>query len=151
MTRKPLSLRGGLGSSSLIWDWHWIWPCHFTPVWQRVKIKSQKVLGTNSYVCRSYRRKTGRMSFCPLVPPSWILLKGEFLLHFAHKKLRFPLWTFSLNITKSTASCGFGHIYWKSSYGKLHFLCTLPWSYKPNFLIIDYFHKKSKYHWKLNP
>ena len=27
---------------------------------KRVNTKSQKVLGTNSYVCRSYRAKTGR-------------------------------------------------------------------------------------------
>ena len=27
---------------------------------KRVKTKSQKFLGTNSYVCRSYRKKTGR-------------------------------------------------------------------------------------------
>ena len=30
---------------------------------KRVKIKSQKVLGVNSYVCRSYRGKTGRGAF----------------------------------------------------------------------------------------
>ena len=34
---------------------------------KRVKTKSQKVLGANSYVCRSYREKTGRgEAFCPL-------------------------------------------------------------------------------------
>ena len=30
-----------------------------------VKTKRQKVLGPNSYVCRSYRGKTGRERFCP--------------------------------------------------------------------------------------
>ena len=30
-----------------------------------VKTKSQKVLGANSYVCRSYRGKTGRGTFLP--------------------------------------------------------------------------------------
>ena len=36
---------------------------------KRVKTKSQKVLGFNSYVCRSYREKTGRGLFAP-PPPS---------------------------------------------------------------------------------
>ena len=36
---------------------------------ERVKTKSQKVLGPNSYVCRSYRGKTGRGTSPPL---SWI-------------------------------------------------------------------------------
>ena len=31
---------------------------------KRVKNKSQKVLGPNSYVCRSYRGKTGRGALC---------------------------------------------------------------------------------------
>ena len=31
---------------------------------KRVKTKSQKVLGANSYICRSYRGKTGRGPFC---------------------------------------------------------------------------------------
>ena len=42
-----------------------------------VKTKSQKVLGTNSYVCRSYRRKTGRGLFA--FPSSWIGLKIAFV------------------------------------------------------------------------
>ena len=38
---------------------------------KKVKTKSQEVLGANSYVCRSYRGKTGRGPFCPppLPPP----------------------------------------------------------------------------------
>ena len=35
-----------------------------------VETESKKVLGANSYVCRSYTGKTGRELFCPL--PSWI-------------------------------------------------------------------------------
>ena len=34
-----------------------------------VKIKSQKVSGANSYVCRIYRGKTGWGAFLPLPPP----------------------------------------------------------------------------------
>ena len=37
--------------------------------------KSQKVFGPNSFVCRSYRGKTGRGPFCPLPPTSWIGLR----------------------------------------------------------------------------
>ena len=54
---------------------------------KRVKTKSTKVLGANSYVCRSYRGKGGRRLFCPPPPPcpppspssSWI---GLLLLKF---------------------------------------------------------------------
>ena len=35
---------------------------------KRFKTKSQKVLGANSYVCRSYRGKIGRGTFLP--PPT---------------------------------------------------------------------------------
>ena len=61
------------------WSWfkfnnlerHYLWPWKFTPVWQRVKIKSQKVLEANSDVCRSCMEKlVGRGSFLPL--KSWI-------------------------------------------------------------------------------
>ena len=31
---------------------------------------------------------------------------------------------FSVNVTKSAISCGFGHIYRKILNGKLHFLCS---------------------------
>ena len=34
---------------------------------KRVKTKSQKVLGPNSYVCRSYRGKTGRAFLAPIL------------------------------------------------------------------------------------
>ena len=37
---------------------------------KKVKTKSQKVLGANSYVCRSYSWKTGRGGLFAL-PPSW--------------------------------------------------------------------------------
>ena len=28
-----------------------------------------------------------------------------------HKKCSFPLWIYSVNVTKSAGNCGFGHIY----------------------------------------
>ena len=57
---NKLFLKGGLGSSSITWEWH---QCG-----ERVKTKSQKV-GANFYLCRSYREKTGMGVglFCP--PP----------------------------------------------------------------------------------
>ena len=30
------------------------------------------------------------------------------------KKWSFPSWISSVNVTKSTVSCGFGHIYWRN-------------------------------------
>ena len=44
---------------------------------QRVKTKIQNVLGANSYVCRSYRGKTGRETFFAR-PPSWIGLRKRY-------------------------------------------------------------------------
>ena len=44
LPEKPLFLRGGLGSSPIIEVLH-------QPV-ERIKTKSQKVLGPNSYLCR---------------------------------------------------------------------------------------------------
>ena len=74
---KWLFLMGGLASSSIFWDWHYDTRYEFEILHQcgqRDKTKSQKVFGTNSYVCRSYRGKTGRGPFCPSL--SWIGLKG---------------------------------------------------------------------------
>ena len=41
-----------------------------------------------------------------------------------HKKWNFPLRISSINMTKSAENCGFGHIYWRNPYWKLHFLCS---------------------------
>ena len=39
----------------------------------------------------------------------------EFLLvQTLHKKWTFPLRISSINVTKSTGNCGFGHIYWRN-------------------------------------
>ena len=40
-----------------------------------------------------------------------------------HRKWSFPL-QISVNVTKSAGNCGFGNIYWRNSYGKLHFVCS---------------------------
>ena len=43
----------------------------YTSLSKGLKLKNQKVLGANFYVCRSYREKTGRGGafWCPLPPP----------------------------------------------------------------------------------
>ena len=46
---------------------------------KRVKNKSQKVLGDNSYVCKSYMGKTGRGRFGSPSSPSWIGLREPIL------------------------------------------------------------------------
>ena len=66
-------------------------------------------------------------------------------LYTLHKKWSFSLRIFSVNVTKSAVSCGYGHIYEEIFNGKLHFLCSdnderfdaltrscrsLTWSYK---------------------
>ena len=35
LTKKTMFLRDALGSSSIIWDWHKVWPWNFTQVWQK--------------------------------------------------------------------------------------------------------------------
>ena len=42
-----------------------------------------------------------------------------------HKKWSFPLTISSVNVTKSTVSCGFGHIYWRNPQWKTLFLCRV--------------------------
>ena len=51
---------------------------------KRVRTKSQKVLGTNSYICRSYRGKTGRGPFYP-PPPILNRVKNMFKVTFVTK------------------------------------------------------------------
>ena len=65
---KLLFLRGGLGLTSTRYDLEVLHQCG-----RGVKTKSQKSLGGNSNVCRSYRGKTGGGAFLsPPAPPSWI-------------------------------------------------------------------------------
>ena len=105
---KTLFLRSGLGSSSIIWNGrHQVQTWNFTPV--RQKSCNSYV---NSYVCRSYRRKTGRVvcgagggGLCALPRFSWIGLKllcwyqpwvwavSEFNLQFPEMN---PCWGLSL-------------------------------------------------------
>ena len=42
-----------------------------------------------------------------------------------HKKWSFPLRIFSVNVTKSTGNCGFGHIYWRNPSWKTSFFCAV--------------------------
>ena len=70
--QKKQILKGRLGSSSIIWDGHYLWPWNLYQCGKRVKIKSQKVLEANSNVCRSYMEKLVGGSFLP--PKSWIWL-----------------------------------------------------------------------------
>ena len=58
LTRKTVFLRGGVGSS----PFNNLGLALGTnlQLGKRIKTESQQVLGANSYVCRSYRGKTGR-------------------------------------------------------------------------------------------
>ena len=53
-------LRSTFGSSSIIWDWHWLWSWNLHQCGKSIKIKAEKFLGNNSYICRSYEGKAGR-------------------------------------------------------------------------------------------
>ena len=46
---------------------------------------------------------------------SAITKTDEEILLILHKKWSFPLRISSVNVTKSTVSCGFGHVYWRNS------------------------------------
>ena len=48
----------------------------------------------------------------------------SFLRLYCTKKWSFPLMTSSVNVTKSTVSCRFGHIYSRSPQWKIIFLCS---------------------------
>ena len=61
---------------------------------KRVKTKSQKVLGANSYICRSYRGKTGRGA----LGESWIGLKLNWQTFWKYQNLE--IW-FSENFDNS--------------------------------------------------
>ena len=56
---------------------------------KKVKTKSQKILEANSYVCRSYKGKTGRMGvlykrnkFINFLSPTWLAGNFEIILSF---------------------------------------------------------------------
>ena len=51
-------------------------------------------------------------------------LNDQWMINALHKKWSFSLRISSVNVTKSTENCRFGHIYWKNPDGKLHFLCS---------------------------
>ena len=57
---KPFFLRGSVGWSSIIQTGTWYGLEILHQCDERVKTKSQKILGAKSYVCRSYRAKTGK-------------------------------------------------------------------------------------------
>ena len=61
-------MRGAVGWSSIICDWHEVWPDILQHCDKKVKTKTQKVEGANSYICKSYMGKTGRGG---CVPGSW--------------------------------------------------------------------------------
>ena len=109
-TEETFFLRGALGSSSIVWDWHYVWSWNFTKCGKGDVNKNQKDLVVDSCVCK-------------LMPLSWIKLRyGKRHLNFIllilkwqkncqlpelviHLKIKFTLvWTFELAITHKEAS-----------------------------------------------
>ena len=56
--------------------------------------------------------------------------------HFTTTSQKWSLRISSVNVTKSTVSCGLGHIYWGNPLWKLHFLCIGPFWFLLLFLLI---------------
>ena len=50
---------------------------------KRVKTKSQNVLGVNFYVCKNYRKNTGRGPFCPFILNRIMQKLCKFITHFS--------------------------------------------------------------------
>ena len=63
---------------------------------ERVKTKSHKVLAAKSYVCRSYKGKTGKESL--FAPSSWIGLKIRYFERGLSKSLQKVNFIFPLEI-----------------------------------------------------
>ena len=95
----------------------------YTSMAKRVKSKSQKVLGANSYVCISYRRKTGRgASLPPLHSPFLNRVKEWWWISFSstlHRSILLQLLKWKENkerwdILRGTSSkCLFSRFSWK--------------------------------------
>ena len=72
----------------------------FELVKEKLFHKKISFLPVGSYSC-------SKLSQC-----SWIISDGSVQTETLHKKWSFPLWISPVNVTKSTVSWGFGHIYW---------------------------------------
>ena len=68
LTRKNTFLRGGLGLSSIVWTGNRCGLEISLHCVKRVKTISQRILEASSYVCRSFRKKTGSGAFLPSPP-----------------------------------------------------------------------------------
>ena len=82
---------------------------------------------------------------------NWFLFLTELFLSFEvfpyalllvslHKKWSYPLRISSVNLTKSAANSGFGHIYWRNLNGKLRFLCRVLFSFSFYFYLYIHTH-----------
>ena len=63
----------------------------------------------------------------PLNPESFTINVTQetiYEVYTENEKCNFPSRISSVNVTKSTVSSGFGHIYWEILHGRLLFLCS---------------------------
>ena len=60
---------------------------------------------------------------CKLFQPIGLSIELNNSIHLValHKKWSFPLRIYSVNVIKSSGTCGFGHIYWRIPYWKTSF------------------------------
>ena len=78
-------MRGGLGSSSIIWETGTRYKFEILHNYgKRVKIKSQKDFGANFCVCRTYRGKADSTPFCSPSIPNRIKLPISLVVTMKH-------------------------------------------------------------------
>ena len=123
---KLLFLRGGLGSSSIIWDRHKVqtWKVHQSG--KRAKTRNGKVLWDNSNVCRNYREKTGRGGLFAPSPPfwRWIKVKDIALLWVKAKVIQNQMLTLIQRLQIQTSSSPYTCILLSKLVDNSFFLCS---------------------------
>ena len=134
MTRKTTFLRGGLGSSSIIWGCHWVQTWNFTPVWKKgSKLKVRMFWGLiPPFVEVTVEKLVGGL-FCHLATPLlqnnrvniefmnklskkgiYVDLKNVRIL-FIYLNSRF-LSNYTLQFGKEWTNVGYYHISWIESF-----------------------------------
>ena len=77
LTKKTNFLKGAFGSSSIIWDWYQHGLDVLHQYGKRIKTKSQKDFGANSYVCKIYRGKNKKPWVALMLPVFFKNLKSK--------------------------------------------------------------------------
>ena len=96
LTKKLIFLKGAFGSSSIIWDWHQHGLEVLHQYGKRIKTKSQKDFGVNSYVCKIYRGKNQKSWVAVMLPVFFFNLKSKNPKKPSNLKLKYFFYYFQL-------------------------------------------------------